>query len=169
VPRKARGRWLFRICDSIDVNFKKLDANRRASNYPTRTALAFTDQRSLIDLRTIDPVTHVVAGYIPNAAETDFEIVITCPGRDDNYWELTLSGAEVVSIFEASNSKRFQDALEDRVKERRVRVRKTPRTLEEAESAITRTSVPHSGEDEDATKEKDHARHAGKAAGETAV
>lgn len=81
---KEKGnRVLFIIADKVCISFKKFDKNLRTRNYPTQQALAFEGQR--LDIELPDKVTNVFAGYLPNQAETEFELFIACPLRQRKY------------------------------------------------------------------------------------
>ena len=109
-------RVLFYFNEKARLSFKKLDENRRPRNYPTHQALAFnaqfwpldlacpaegsqTDAGQLWPLSVVPTMTNVVGGYVPNRAETEFEVVIVCPDGEGNAWEWSLNGAEIVELI----------------------------------------------------------------------
>jgi hypothetical protein len=42
---------------------------------------------------------NIFAGYKYDAAETNYEIYITCPNDEQNYWVWKISGAEITDFF----------------------------------------------------------------------
>lgn len=114
-------RRLFYINELARVSFKKLSRNRRHSNYPTHQALAFDAQTWPYDsgadvagmgaipvpLWSADALppraTNLVAGYVANDAETDFDICIICPDGLGNAWEWQLNAADIIEIAAAGD------------------------------------------------------------------
>ncbi len=96
-----RGRVLFIIADTCQVSFKKLDARLHSSNVPTQQSLAFNGQTfdtpPLFGHDMPLALTNLIAGYryLNRDSESDYEIYITCPCDQDNYWVWKLSGAEI--------------------------------------------------------------------------
>ena len=66
-------------------------------------------------------MTNVVAGYVANAAETDFEVHIICPDGAGNAWTLKLTGAEIIEFITAPAAAAAKAAK--RVQRRRVQLR----------------------------------------------
>ena len=131
-------RVLFYFNEKARLSFKKLDENRRHRNYPTRQALAFDAQLWPVDLAlsTEEPyagsgqlwplsmvplMTNVVGGYVPNRAETDFEVVIICPDGEGNAWEWSLNGAEIIELITMPDPSTSVAA--NKITRRRVQIR----------------------------------------------
>ena len=131
-------RVLFYFNEKARLSFKKLDENRRHRNYPTRQALAFDAQLWPIDLALsiegsyagngqlwplsmVPLMTNVVGGYVPNRAETDFEVVIICPDGEGNAWEWSLNGAEIIELIRMPDPSTSVAA--NRITKRRVQIR----------------------------------------------
>lgn len=144
------GRDLFYLADKARIALKLLDRNLRHHNYPTRQAGLFDGQRwpddaaevaaetalqqaddgsanapiqamSLWPQDLVPEMTNVVAGYVANAAETDFEVYIICPDGAGNAWTLKLTGAEIIEFITAPAAAAAKAAK--RVQRRRVQLR----------------------------------------------
>lgn len=130
-------RVLFIVRDKARISFKKLDSRLRPRNYPTRQALAYLGQR-LPNFDVPDEATNLVVGYVPNAAETDFEVFVTCPQDEDNEWQLRLSGSNVVQFLDPAASGVDERSLALVPRKRRVSVR--PDVVEKSDGHGTQTS-----------------------------
>lgn len=89
-------RILFIIEDKLRISFKKLTRSLRPMNVATVQSINFLGQK--LD---IQPLTNVVAGYLPDLTATTFEVWITCPIDEDNYWTLKLVDAQVSEMFDS--------------------------------------------------------------------
>src|SRR6266699_3200950 len=130
-------RILFYFNEKARLSFKKLDENRRPRNYPTHQALAFNAQLWPVDLAfspeeaygdsgqlwplsMVPLLTNVVGGYVPNRAETNFEVVIICPDGDGNAWEWSLNGAEIIELITMPDPSTSVAA--DKITKRRIQI-----------------------------------------------
>lgn len=91
-------RTLFVYRDQVCVSFKLLDGRLRSRNYPTKQARDFSMQR-FPNLDLPPQVTAVVAGYVPDASETSFELFVTCPMGTRNLWEMRFVGPDALEFF----------------------------------------------------------------------
>ncbi len=130
-------RRLFYINGVARLSFKKLDANLRHRNYPTRQALAFDAQlwpdnmvtrsvdgiapQTLWSEAILPDMTNVVGGYLANAAETSFEIYVICPDGAGNAWEWPLTSADITELIAAEDAAKTNAAK--KIAKRRLRLR----------------------------------------------
>jgi hypothetical protein len=130
-------RVLFYFNEKARLSFKKLDENRRPRNYPTHQALAFNAQLWPVNACTAEGLqadagqlwpssmvplmTNVVGGYVPNRAETEFEVVIVCPDGEGNAWEWSLNGAEIVELITIPDP--ATSVAANKITKRRVQIR----------------------------------------------
>lgn len=131
-------RPLFYFNERARLSFKKLNENRRHSNYPTRQAKAFDAQlwpvEAVGDLSNrgatngrlwpeniVPSMTNVIGGYMSNQAETSFEVFIICPDGEGNQWEWPLSDTEIEELIKSPEPAATEVA--NKIRKRRVRVR----------------------------------------------
>ncbi|HVB22673.1 MAG TPA: hypothetical protein VNG51_12060 [Ktedonobacteraceae bacterium] len=117
-----KGRPLFIFNDKLQFSIKKFDSRLRTSNVPTRQANAFKAQLSL-DVDMPPELTNVFTGYRYNLTETYYEVYITCPDYEQNFWIWKISGAEITDFFSDSPSVNIDDIGTVSIKKPRVLVR----------------------------------------------
>ncbi|MEV0009802.1 hypothetical protein [Streptomyces sp. NPDC047973] len=85
--REERGFLLIQIRDRVAVRFKKFRSRKlKTSGIPTSQALAFQAQE-LEYASEVEPMTHLVAGYLLDRFELDLEkLAITCTLNGEHLW-----------------------------------------------------------------------------------
>lgn len=120
-PINKRGRTLFIFNDKLQFSIKKFDGRLRTSNAPTQQAKAFKAQLPL-DVDMPAELTNIFAGYKYDAAETNYEIYITCPNDEQNFWVWKISGTEIRDFF-SNPSADINEIGTVSLKKPRVRIR----------------------------------------------
>jgi hypothetical protein len=116
-----RGRVVFIFNDKLQFSIKKFDSRLRTSNVPTRQATAFKAQLPL-DLDMPAELANIFTGYKYDISETDYEVYVTCPDDEQNYWIWKVSGAEIKDFF-SNPSANIEDIGTISLKKPRVRIR----------------------------------------------
>ncbi|MFL5624338.1 MAG: hypothetical protein ACJ788_01945 [Ktedonobacteraceae bacterium] len=116
-----RGRVLFIFNDKLQFSIKKFDGHLRTSSIPTRQASAFKAQLPL-DLDMPAELANIFTGYKYDLAETNYEIYVTCPDNEQNYWVWKISGAEIKDFF-SNPAANIDDIGTISLKKPRVRIR----------------------------------------------
>lgn len=85
--REERGFLIIQIHDRLAIRFKKFRGSKlRTSGIPTSQARAFQVQALEFDSE-IEPMTHLVAGYLLDKFEVDLEkLAITCTIDGEHLW-----------------------------------------------------------------------------------
>lgn len=97
-PSFQRGQFLVYVEDKLRLRLKKLDKQKRPSNYLTRRALSFlnTNQSALSFEDEAPPITDVVAGYQWNEHQTSLEgIFVVCPEGRGLRWDFEVTATTV--------------------------------------------------------------------------
>ncbi|CAL9304169.1 hypothetical protein SUDANB170_03696 [Streptomyces sp. enrichment culture] len=85
--RKDRGFLVIQIRDQVAIRFKKFQGRRlKTSSIATAQAIAY--QAQMLEFsEQVEPMTHLVAGYLLDSFELDFEkLAITCTMNGEHLW-----------------------------------------------------------------------------------
>ncbi len=98
-PFHAKGRRLFEVPNAAVLHFKKLDKQKRPSNYPTLFALDFNDPQRF--LPGLGPLPRLAVGYRPSEDWTSIDgIFVTRPDGNQIRWFIEIGGeADAVQPF----------------------------------------------------------------------
>lgn len=103
VPRTSANRQFYLMGDRALVSFKKLDKQLKSRNIPTGQTEAFNTQGELHGLGDVTAATHIIAGYMVDAAGSNPRIYCTCPFGDTNLWVWRLDEpAASATLFDIS-------------------------------------------------------------------
>ncbi|HVB72382.1 MAG TPA: hypothetical protein VNE38_02400 [Ktedonobacteraceae bacterium] len=116
-----RGRILFIFNDKLQCSIKKFDSRLRTSSNPTKQADDFKAQLPL-DLDEPAELANFFTGYKYDRAEAYYDVYITYPHDEQNYWEWKISGAEIKE-FMLNPSANIDDIGTVSMKKRRVHIR----------------------------------------------
>ncbi len=116
-----RGRPLFIFNDKLQCSIKKFDGRLRTSNVPTKQATDFKAQLPL-GLDEPEELANIFTGYKFDRAEAYYEVYITCPKDEQNYWVWKISGAEIKDFF-SDHSANIDEIGTVSLKKPRVRIR----------------------------------------------
>ncbi|WP_250030337.1 hypothetical protein [Paractinoplanes maris] len=120
--RKERGFLVVRFHDLVAMRFKKFRSNTlKTSSVATAQSLAFSNQTLEISEVTIQPMTHVVAGYLLDDLDLNIaKVAVTCTMFGDHLWApIQISGtvAPVAAVPQVST----EAAPAPRVRSKRVK------------------------------------------------
>jgi hypothetical protein len=157
IRHKRRGnRDYFILADRVRIFYKKLNQNKRPSNYPTEQAMKLLEQKwppqepaespsseveaqPLWDMQAIPIMDNVIAGYVANASETAFSLHVICPAGPENDWELDLDETDIQNIIElaATAPDAVAEEVAKKVRKRRVTPRGKPATAQGADDHVS--------------------------------
>jgi hypothetical protein len=127
---QKRGRTTFILADYTEVWYKKLNKDGKPSFRVSQQALDYVEPpQPMLNIKMPPEKIRVVAGYRPYGAGTEFEyeVLVTGPDENGNWWEIRLLGIEIPELFPAPAPAPVPDSTAEVLK-KRVHVRKAKKS-----------------------------------------